>query len=167
MREKTELLMIGLGWLLLALLVGLGSHIVGAPPPQTSRPAVVISEFMAANQGTRADEDGDYSDWIEIHNTGSAAIDLNGWYLTDDDQDLRKWRFPTLVLEPEGRLLVFASGKNRAVAGSELHTNFRLDSSGEYLGLVRPDAARVAHEYAPDHPIELDGVFPTLGWPPL
>ena len=38
----------------------------------------VISEFMADNQSTLADEDGQYSDWIEIHNPTAAAINLSG-----------------------------------------------------------------------------------------
>jgi len=32
---------------------------------------VVISEFMAANDTTLFDEDGDDEDWIELHNTGA------------------------------------------------------------------------------------------------
>ena len=34
---------------------------------------VVISEFMASNTKTLADQDGDYSDWIEIYNSGANA----------------------------------------------------------------------------------------------
>ena len=35
---------------------------------------VVISEFMASNASTLADEDGAFEDWIEIHNTGPGKI---------------------------------------------------------------------------------------------
>ena len=48
---------------------------------------LVINEFMADNDNVLQDEDGDYSDWIEIHNVSSNAINLNGWYLTDDIGD--------------------------------------------------------------------------------
>ena len=34
------------------------------------------------------DEDGDSSDWIELWNYGAAPIDLKGWHLTDDPDDL-------------------------------------------------------------------------------
>src|SRR5215210_7676856 len=44
----------------------------------------VISEFLASNNNSIVDKDGAHSDWIEIHNRGDAAGDLNGWYLTDD-----------------------------------------------------------------------------------
>lgn len=118
---------------------------------QERRSDQVISEFMAANVSTLADEDGDYPDWIEVHNQAATAVELGGWYLTDADNDLTKWRVPPTVLAPDGYLVVFASGKDRAVAGSELHTNFGLKSSGEYLALVEPDGRTVAWEHAPDH----------------
>ena len=37
-----------------------------------------LSEFMASNNSTLADGDGNYSDWIEVHNSTIDAIDLNG-----------------------------------------------------------------------------------------
>ena len=45
---------------------------------------VVITEFMAANDATLADEDGDYSDWIEVYNEGASDVNLASWSLTDD-----------------------------------------------------------------------------------
>ena len=38
------------------------------------------------------------------------------------------------------------------MAGSELHTNFRLSASGEYLALIEPDGFSVSHEYAAAYP---------------
>ena len=51
------------------------------------------SEFMADNANTLVDEDGDYSDWIEIYNPTTEAIDLAGWYLSDNPDNLIKWIF--------------------------------------------------------------------------
>ena len=73
----------------------------------------IISEFMPDNARVLADEDGHFSDWIEIHNPGDSAINLAGYYLTDDPQLLTKWRFPSVSLPAGGYLVVFASGKNR------------------------------------------------------
>lgn len=115
-----------------------GSHALSAQ-------GVVVSEFMARNLTTLTDEDGDYSDWIEIENQGLSPVDLTGWFLTDDPRDLDQWMFPPdLVLEPGARLVVFASAKDRSVAGSPLHTNFRLSEEGEPLLLVMPDRRTVA-----------------------
>ncbi|MDM8532615.1 lamin tail domain-containing protein [Anaerolineales bacterium HSG25] len=111
---------------------------------------VIITEFMASNQSTLADEDGDYSDWIEIHNSGSTEISLSGWYLTDNDDDLTKWQFPDVTLNADDYLIVFASHKDRN--DSELHTNFKLSSDGEYLALIKPDGETIAWEYQPKYP---------------
>jgi len=112
---------------------------------------VEISEFMASNDSTLFDEDGDDEDWIELHNTGASAINLQGWHLTDDDGDLTQWTFPSVVLQPNAYLVVFASGKDRANQGSELHTNFRLGAGGEYLGLIDP-SGNVESEYPDPYP---------------
>ena len=112
--------------------------------------APTITEFMADNESVLADEDGGFTDWIEIHNPDAAPVDLGGWHLTDNPIDLIKWTFPAVVIDPGGFLVVFASGKDRRVPGSELHTNFGLDRNGEYLALVAPDGTTVSQEFAPE-----------------
>jgi hypothetical protein len=111
-----------------------------------------INEFAALNDNGLDDEDRDESDWIELYNAGMDTVNLNGWYLTDDMNDLRQWEFPEVLIEPDAYLVVFASGKNRRDPSTELHTNFRLRGSGEYLGLVRPDGVTVAWEFFPRFP---------------
>ena len=99
-----------------------------------------ISEVMSSNRSTVADEDGDYPDWIEIHNSGRQAIDLAGFWLSDDPTNPMKWAFPAVSLKPGGYLLVFASGKNRDdLATGNLHTGFRLSAGGETVVLSTPD----------------------------
>ena len=106
---------------------------------------LLITEFMAINETGLIDGDADRSDWIEIHNPTGAAINLNGWYLTDDGDVLTKWRCPSASIAAGGYLLVYASGKDLANPSALLHTNFKLDGDGEYLALVRPDGATIAH----------------------
>lgn len=111
----------------------------------------LITEFLAWNSrsaGALLDQDGDDSDWIEIHNPGPTAINLQGWFLTDSNNNLDQWAFPSVSLPAGGYLVVFASGKNRAVAGQQLHTNFRLDADGGYLALVKPDGQTVVSSYS-------------------
>ena len=101
---------------------------------------VWILEFVAANDGSVVDEDGDDKDWIEIYNDSNATVDLSGWSLSDDAADLQKWIFPPgTSLAAKKFLTVFASGKNRRVVDNEFHTNFKLSSGGEYLGLIKAD----------------------------
>jgi len=117
---------------------------------------LVLNEFCAVNSTTLLDEDGEASDWIEIHNSSAAAVNLAGWALTDDPALPAKWLFPARVLAPHGYLIVFASDKDRAGAG-ELHTNFKLSGSGEYLALMRPGGA-LEHAYSPAFPAQLEDV---------
>ncbi len=108
---------------------------------------VWINEIMASNGTTLADEDGDYEDWIELHNPGSAPVDLSGWGLSDDFNRPFRWTFsPGVTLKPGEFLLVWASGKDRPASdspGGHPHTNFRIDSDGEEILLTRPDGLRV------------------------
>ncbi len=118
-------------------------------PIETRAADVIISEVLASNTSGITDEDGDDSDWIELSNTSGAAVDLGGWHLTDDATQLEKWTFPNITLNPGGELLVFASDKDRAAAGAELHTNFKLASGGEDLALVRPDGVSIEYKFDP------------------
>lgn len=115
------------------------------------RGQVIISEFMANNTHTLADEDGGYNDWIELHNPSMSAVNLEGWALTDLITNRTKWLFPAVSIPSRGYLIVWASNKNRRAPGSPLHTNFKLDGDGEYLALVKPDMT-VATEFAPAFP---------------
>ncbi len=117
---------------------------------------VSISEFLADNYAVLMDEDGDASDWIELYNAGDEAVDLENWCLTDDSGDLSKWRFPDVRLNTKDFLVVFASGKDRRVAGSELHTNFQVDADGEYLALVKPDGVTVHYAFEPAFPPQFE-----------
>lgn len=123
-----------------------------------SAQSVVISEFMASNDNILNDEDGDSEDWIEIFNEGASAMNLTGWHLTDDAASLTKWTFPNVILDPGELLVVFASNKDRADPGGELHTNFKLSSSGEYLALVRDDGTTVEYDFGPSYPQQVTDV---------
>lgn len=102
-------------------------------PEELSRGAgqVLISEFMEKNRATLRDEDGDFSDWIELWNKSSEAVDITGWSISDREDRLG-WTFPELSLQPGQRIVVYASGKDRQ--GNELHTDFSLSQDeGVYL----------------------------------
>lgn len=132
------------------------SHLdVFVNPPQGLR----INEVMAVNSNTLQDEDGAWSDWIEIHNSSENPINLGGLFLTDDRALKTKWSFPQgLHIAPDGYLLVFASSKDRSTIGSNLHTNFSLSSGGEYLALIAADGNTVIDAFSPAYPALLADV---------
>jgi len=123
---------------------------------------VRINEFMASNGLALDDGDGNSSDWIELYNAGPGVADLTGWHLTDEGDNLEKWRFPAATTIPaNGYLLVFASGESsddHVDAGGFLHTNFRLGTGGEYLALVKGDGTTIVTEFAPLFPPQFNDV---------
>jgi hypothetical protein len=117
----------------------------------------VITEFMAANENGLTDEDGEFSDWIEIYNPTLNALSLEGWFLTDRLNEPTQWRFPAVSIASHGYLVVFASEKNRLNPARPLHTNFRLGTEGEFLGLYDP-ALNLVSSFSPAYPPQLAGV---------
>ncbi len=107
---------------------------------------------MADNESAVGDDDGDFSDWIEIHNPDAVPVSLADWYLTDSATNLTKWRIPAITLQPGEFRIVWASGKDRRDPAQPLHTNFALSASGEYLALVHADGTSIEHEFAPEFP---------------
>ena len=78
---------------------------------QAASPTVVINEFVAINDSGFRDNEGDFSDWLELHNYGTETVDLTGAALTDSRKRLAKWTFPETKIEPGQYLVVFMSGK--------------------------------------------------------
>jgi Lamin Tail Domain/CotH kinase protein/Chitobiase/beta-hexosaminidase C-terminal domain len=116
---------------------------------------IVINEFLAANTSPAGllDEDGLLDSWIEIYNRGSTTVNLAGWSLTDDASQPTMWTFPATNILAGQYMVIFASGDDRRVPGANLHTNFKLPSSTNYLGLYNADVPpQAASEYAPAYP---------------
>ncbi|MBN1874423.1 MAG: CotH kinase family protein [Anaerolineae bacterium] len=128
--------------------ISLDGRLSSAEPPSLYRvylplalrnyPWIVLNEYMASNSVTIDDEDGDSSDWIELYNNSTTAVNLTGFGLSDDPGDPFRWTFPAVELGPQSHLLVWASGKNRAQPGQPLHTNFSISADGEPLLLTHP-----------------------------
>jgi hypothetical protein len=114
-----------------------------------------IAEFMSSGNRAIADEDGDYPDWIEIHNPATNAVNLNGWFLTDNATNLAKWRLPSVNVAARSNIVIFASGKDRT--SPRLHANFSLDADGEFLALVQPDGVTLDSQFAPVFPPQISG----------
>ena len=95
---------------------------------------ILINEIMADNKLCIMDADGDYSDWIELYNNSNQNVNLNNYSLSDESGNLTKWKFPDITIDNASTLLIFASGKD-LIINSEIHTNFKLSSTGEFLYL--------------------------------
>lgn len=109
----------------------------------------LITEISAT--ATTLDDDGDPSDWIELYNPNDLPYPLDRHHLTDDPDDLTRWRLPAVELAPRGYLVVYASDKDRADPFAPLHTDFRLAADRESVTLTDPDG----------RPLDTLGPWPT------
>lgn len=124
----------------------------GAANDGRSAPLVVwINEWMAANSslgGIADPADGDFEDWFELYNPGPAAVDLGGYFLTDNLDSPFQFEIPNngwYRIPAGGFLLVWAdaeSGQNDTNR-TDLHVNFSLRAAGEAIGLFAADGTRI------------------------
>jgi len=112
-----------------------------APAEKAAQANIIISEFMEKNRCTIPDEDGDFSDYIELYNADSKAVSLEGWTLSDS-ADKEGWAFPAVEIAPGEYLLVFASGKEKAA--DALHADFAL--SGDETIYLRDENGALVFE---------------------
>lgn len=97
---------------------------------------LAINEFMASNNVTIADEEGEYDDWIELYNFGNTPIYLGDKYLSDNPENRDKWAMPNHTLEAGEYLLIWADDDRNQ---GTFHTNFKLSKGGEYIGIFDDD----------------------------
>lgn len=112
-------------------------------------PQLFINEFMAVNQTTIADEFGEFDDWIEVYNPSGNAVDLSGYFLTDDLTNLTKYKVPdqsSVAQIQAGSWLIFWAD-NQSFQG-DLHTSFGLGAVGEDVVLVGIDGLTIVDSYS-------------------
>ena len=102
-------------------------------------PSVVINEFMADNDNIIADPQGDYDDWLELHNLTDSSVMLTGMYMSDKEDEPTKWQFPENTEIPaNGYLIVWLDEDIDDPEG--IHADFKLSKGGEAVLLVGTDA---------------------------
>jgi len=102
---------------------------------------VILNEFLASNDTTNFDEEGEFDDWLELYNIENESVNIGGMFLTDNSDNLTKWMIPIgTTLPSNGHLLFWCD--NDEEQGS-YHTNFKLSGGGEFLALVQPDGITV------------------------
>jgi hypothetical protein len=107
--------------------------------------ALFLNEVMANNDSTIMDENGFYSDWIEVYNAGGGVLNLEGLYISDDALNPYKYKFSDVNLLPGSFTLLWADDSTEL---GNAHLNFRLSASGEQLFLFA----------AADEPVMIDSM---------
>jgi hypothetical protein len=124
--------------------------------PGKSNATLVINEILAQNNTTNVDEAGQYEDWMELYNTGSAAIDLEGFQLTDDPEGgVTPWAIPAgNSIDPGGWFLIWCDDDG---GDGPLHADFQLQADGEDVALYDPKGAIVDE-------VSYDSQTPDVSW---
>jgi hypothetical protein len=131
------------GFALMILLVGF-VFVFAAPHEQAD---LRINEFMADNTLTLEDpqEPGEFPDWLELYNSGSAAVSLDNLFLTDDPGNPRRYAIPAgVTIEPGGFLVFYAD--NDPTQGA-LHLNFALNKTNGFIGLFNGVSEQLIDSY--------------------
>ncbi len=101
---------------------------------QSAVTGVVINEVMASNSNTVTDNFGEYDDWIEIYNTNSFAVDLSGFFLSDNPQNLNKFEIAQGTTLAPFEYKIFWADEDSSQGPN--HCNFKLSASAETLMLL-------------------------------
>lgn len=93
----------------------------------SSSAVILINEFECEPEG-----------WVELYNPSSAAVDVGGYFLTDDPSDLTKFRIPNATT---------IEGKSFAVF-DEAYLGFLMPAAGGRIILAAPDGNMLIDSFA-------------------
>jgi len=102
---------------------------------EIENPTLQISEVLTENVSGLADEQGRFSDALELYNSGSEPVWLGGYSLSDSPENRFRYRLPGVMLAPGAYQVVFCDGENYVAQTGEIHASFGL-SAGDTLCLT-------------------------------
>lgn len=134
--------------------------------------SVQLSEVLVQNLSSLADENGAFTDVLELYNPTDSAVALGSWWLSDDKENRFSYRLPDISLRSGECLLIYCDNENYISAEGNIHANFAL-SFGETLCLTDPEGRYSVLDITyPGEDVSMslvDGVYTatavTLGYP--
>ena len=124
---------------------------------------VKINEISATNE-TFVNEYWKKNDWVELYNTTNQPIDVEGMYLSDNPEKLKKYQISkenseaSTVIPPHGFLIIWC---DKLEPVSQLHANFKLAKEGGDVLLTAADESWTDRlSYVEHEPDETVGRYP-------
>ncbi len=101
-------------------------------------PPLWLNEVQAENLSGIQDRFGDRDPWVELFNSGSTSLALDGLYLSESYSNLTQWPFPAgTTLTPGQFQLVWLDAQPGQSGVGELHANFNIPAQSGSVALVR------------------------------
>jgi spore coat protein CotH len=97
---------------------------------------LVLNEVMSSNTSSISDNFNEYDDWVEVYNQGDQDLDLENYFLSDNNSSQIKWKLPATTINSGQFELYWA---DKSIEQGSHHTNFRLSASGERLYLFKKE----------------------------
>ena len=120
---------------------GTGDPSADTPPESGPLPELFVNELMASNVESHADELGEFDDWVELYNAGDEAVDLDGYFVSDDPTDPFKRRLLAgLKILPDDVLVLWA---DRDPEQGVAHLPFKLTAAGESFLISTPNGVEI------------------------
>ncbi|MBK7689690.1 MAG: hypothetical protein IPJ31_00710 [Bacteroidetes bacterium] len=63
---------------------------------------IMMNEYSCSNTAGVVDAYNQRHDWLELYNAGAVAVDITGYFISDDPNNLTKWLVPTTTLLMQG-----------------------------------------------------------------
>ena len=93
-----------------------------------------LNEYLVVNVSDFQDDFGQHSSWFELFNSSYGTVDLAGCFLTDDPDNLKKYKIPggdvQTQIKPRQHVLFWAD--NQPFRGT-FHVNFDLENASEII----------------------------------
>ncbi|MBD5486436.1 MAG: hypothetical protein HDR18_13115 [Lachnospiraceae bacterium] len=121
----------------LSLLLGLFALAAVIINRYADRSPVVINEVCSSNFAASCNENGDYSDCIELYNSGETDFSLNGCFLTDNDNEPEKYALDGITIPAKSYTLIWLNQESAFRISKDGDQLFLIDSNcGAYLDQV-------------------------------
>ena len=93
----------------------------------SAKAQLVINEMMQSNVERIMDDLNEFPDsWVELYNSGSEAVNLKDYQISNKNKVKKAWQLPDMTVEPNSYVIIYCD--KEGIETKPLHTDFRLES---------------------------------------
>lgn len=93
----------------------------------SAKAQLVINELMQSNVECIMDDLNEFPDsWVELFNSGSEAVNLKDYQISNKNKVKKAWQLPDMTVEPNSYVIIYCD--KEGIEDKPLHADFRLES---------------------------------------